>query len=114
MKGGYWFWEHIHPLFLDRDLTRHDLRTLVSSGLNVNQGNYRTLVGSLGMPATDYKRFMNFLATHECRVDYQAFRHANGAGPRPIRKKRRIRAVHAADARLEKSRVTEETRSVAI
>jgi DNA-binding NtrC family response regulator len=85
VKGGYSFWEHIHPLFLDRDLTRHDLRMLVSIGLGASHGNYRTLVASLGMPASDYKRFMNFLATHDCRVDYREFRHANGGGPRPVR-----------------------------
>jgi DNA-binding NtrC family response regulator len=85
VKGGYSFWEHIHPLFLDRDLTRHDLRMLVSIGLSASHGNYRTLVASLGMPASDYKRFMNFLATHDCRIDYREFRHANGPGPRPVR-----------------------------
>ena len=37
------------------------------------------------MPASDYKRFMNFLATHDCRVDYREFRHAHGGGPRPVR-----------------------------
>jgi DNA-binding NtrC family response regulator len=77
VEGGYTFWTHVHPLFLDRDLTRHDLRMLVSSGLSATKGNYRTLVESLGMPASDYKRFMNFLAAHECTVDYRQFRAPN-------------------------------------
>ena len=33
VSGGYSFWEHIHPLFLQRDITRHDLRELVRRGL---------------------------------------------------------------------------------
>ena len=43
VNSGYSFWEHIHPLFLNRDITRHDLRELVRRGLSVSRGNYRTL-----------------------------------------------------------------------
>ena len=32
VSGGYSFWEHIHPLFLQRDITRHDMRELVRRG----------------------------------------------------------------------------------
>ena len=28
VSGGYSFWDHIYPLFLDRDITRHDMREL--------------------------------------------------------------------------------------
>jgi transcriptional regulator with PAS, ATPase and Fis domain len=68
------FWEHVHPLFLDRDLTRHDIRELVRRGLVATHGNYRALVGLFGMPATDYKRFLNFLTTHDCVVDFRPYR----------------------------------------
>jgi hypothetical protein len=37
------------------------------------------------MPASDYKRFMNFLTTHDCRADYREFRNAKGELPRPMR-----------------------------
>jgi len=72
--GGYSFWEHIHPLFLIRDITRHDIRELVRRGLSVSRGNYRSLLQLFRIPKTDYKRFMNFLATHDCRIDYREFR----------------------------------------
>jgi transcriptional regulator with PAS, ATPase and Fis domain len=72
--GGYSFWEHIHPLFLTRDITRHDVRELVRRGLSVSRGNYRSLLQLFRIPKSDYKRFMNFLATHECRIDYREFR----------------------------------------
>jgi DNA-binding NtrC family response regulator len=68
------FWEHVHTLFLDRDLTRHDIRELVRRGLATTHGNYRALVGLFGMPATDYKRFLNFLTTHDCVVDFRPYR----------------------------------------
>ena len=74
LGGGYSFWEHIHPLFLTRDITRHDLRELVRRGLSISRGNYRSLLQLFRIPKSDYKRFMNFLATHDCRIDYREFR----------------------------------------
>ena len=72
--GHYGFWDHIHALFLSRDMTRHDLRQLVRRGLTTTRGNYRALLTLFGMPETEYKRFMNFLAAHECAVDFREFR----------------------------------------
>jgi len=79
VNGGYNFWEHVHPLFLQRDLTRHDMRELVRRGLATTRGNYRSLLRLFGLPAADYKRFLNFLAAHDCNVDFRAFR--NGTAP---------------------------------
>jgi len=85
--GSFSFWEHVHPLFLDRDLTRHDLRELVRRGLAATRGNYQAVVRLFGMPDTDYKRFLNFLGTHGCVVDFREFRAAAAATP-PYRKRR--------------------------
>jgi DNA-binding NtrC family response regulator len=74
VNGSFSFWDHVHPLFLNRDLTRHDLRELVRRGLAVTNGNYRALLKLFGMEEKDYKRFLNFLATHDCSVDYRVFR----------------------------------------
>ena len=86
--GSLGFWEHVHPLFLDRDLTRHDLRELVRRGLAATQGNYRSVVRLFRMPESDYKRFLNFLGTHECVVDFREFR-------RPVPEKEALEAVRA-------------------
>jgi DNA-binding NtrC family response regulator len=85
VQGGYSFWDHIHPLFLNRDITRHDLRELVRRGLSVSRGNYRAVLALFGMPSADYKRFMNFLSTHDCRADYREFRTAKSDGARAQR-----------------------------
>jgi DNA-binding NtrC family response regulator len=85
VSGGYSFWEHIHPIFLARDITRHDIRELVIRGLRTTHGNYRALLRLFGMSHTDYKRFHNFLMTHGCKVDYRAFRQGN---PEPSRTER--------------------------
>jgi transcriptional regulator with PAS, ATPase and Fis domain len=77
-EDGYSFWEHIRELFLNRDITRHDIRELVRRGLSVTHGNYRALLPLFGMPVTDYKRFINFLTTHDCRPDYREFRRGSG------------------------------------
>ena len=87
VSGGYSFWDHIHPLFLSRDITRHDLRELIRRGLSVCRGNYRSLLQLFRIPKSDYKRFMNFLASHDCGVDYREFRnpHAEpGRAPRVV------------------------------
>jgi transcriptional regulator with PAS, ATPase and Fis domain len=88
VDGHYTFWGDIHTLLMKRNITRHDLRLLVSRGLATTRGNYRAVVELFGMPETDYKRFMNFLATHECTVDYREFRTppaGGAAAPKPVR-----------------------------
>jgi transcriptional regulator with GAF, ATPase, and Fis domain len=82
VSGGYSFWEHIHPLFLSRDITRHDMRCLVRKGLSTTRGNYRSLLRLFGLATQDYKRFLNFLAAHDCTVDFREFRHGS---PPPLR-----------------------------
>ena len=74
VTAGYSFWDHIYPLFLARDITRHDMRELVRRGLATTRGNYRALLKLFGMPPEDYKRFLNFLAAHDCRADFREFR----------------------------------------
>jgi DNA-binding NtrC family response regulator len=83
--GGYLFWDHIHPCFLSRDITRHDLRELVRRGLTVTGGNYRSLLQLFRIPTSDYKRFMNFLTCHDCRVDYREFRNPHAEPGRVAR-----------------------------
>jgi len=84
VSAGYSFWDHIYPLFLSRDITRHDMRELVRRGLATTRGNYRALLKLFGMPAGDYKRFLNFLAAHDCRADFREFRNGGAeVGRRP-------------------------------
>jgi DNA-binding NtrC family response regulator len=74
VSGQCSFWDDIHPLFLMRDITRDDLRDLVRRGLARTRGNYRALLLLFGLPQEDYKRFLNFLTTHQCGVDFRLFR----------------------------------------
>ena len=74
MEGQYSFWEHVHRLFLDRDITRHDIRELVKRGLRETKGNYRAVLRLFGLPESDYHRLHNFLTAHACKVDFRNYR----------------------------------------
>jgi transcriptional regulator with PAS, ATPase and Fis domain len=83
--GDYSFWTHIHPLFLSRDITRHDIRELVRRGLQETRGSYRGLVALFKMQPHDYQRFHNFLTAHGCKVEFREFRN----GDTPLAPRRR-------------------------
>jgi len=82
-SGGYSFWDHVHPLFLARDITRHDIRELVRRGLQTTRGSYRGLLTLFKMSPQDYQRFHNFLTAHGCKVEFRGFRNGEAeATPR--------------------------------
>ena len=66
VTGGESFWAIVHKPFMTRDMTRAQVRTIVSAGLAEAHGNYRLLVKLFNMPASDYHRFLNFLHAHDC------------------------------------------------
>jgi transcriptional regulator with GAF, ATPase, and Fis domain len=68
------FWSVVHTPFMDRDLSRDQLRGVIRAGLQQTAGNYRMLVELFNMPASDYKRFLSFLRKHDCQVPFHAFR----------------------------------------
>ena len=84
VSGSCSFWEHVYPMFINRDLTRGDLTALVRQGLSATSGNYRAVLQLLGMEPGDYKRFLNLLSTHGCTVDFREFRSGRAAADRPI------------------------------
>jgi hypothetical protein len=69
---------------MNRDITRHDIRQLVERGLCATTGNYRALLELFRMPQEDYKRFMNFLATHDCRAEFRDFRNGSSRAAAPL------------------------------
>jgi transcriptional regulator with GAF, ATPase, and Fis domain len=85
LKHGESFWSVVYPIFMSRDLTRADLRRVIQIGLEETRGNYRVLVESFNMPATDYKRFLSFLRKHDCHLPFQRFRTPSGDMPAPLR-----------------------------
>src|SRR4051794_17411199 len=74
MRGGRSFWAVVHPRFINRELTKADVREIVRRGLEQTQGSYRKLVELFHMPQTDYKRFLAFLSQHDCHLPFHDFR----------------------------------------
>jgi DNA-binding NtrC family response regulator len=74
IDGRYTFWTDVYEMFMRRDLTRDDLRGLMRRGLTATRGSYRSVLVLFGMPREDYKRLLNFLAAHECALDFREFR----------------------------------------
>jgi len=76
IRTGESFWSVVHSPFECHDLTRADLRAVVARGLEQTRGNYRSLLTLFNAPEQDYKRFLNFLTRHGCRLSFQEFRSA--------------------------------------
>ena len=74
VSGKRHFWDDVHALFTNRDITRADVREVVRRALAATRGNYRAVVELLGMSPSEYKKFLNFLAAHDCVVDYREYR----------------------------------------
>jgi DNA-binding NtrC family response regulator len=68
------FWSIVYSPFMVRDLTRSDLRAIITRGLEETAGSYKMLVELFNMDPSDYKRFLNFLRKQECQVPFAAFR----------------------------------------
>ena len=74
MRGGRSFWAVVHPRFINRELTKADVREIIKRGLEQTQGSYRKLVELFHLPQTDYKRFLAFLSQHDCHLPFHDFR----------------------------------------
>ena len=68
------FWTTVHPLFMNRDVTRAHVREVVRRGLEEARGNYKIVARLFNMEARDYKRFLNFLSKHDCQVPFKDYR----------------------------------------
>jgi len=72
----------VYPAFMARDLSRADLRVIITRGLEATAGSYKQLVGLLNMSPNDYRRFLNFLRKHDCHMPFARFRSAALLRPR--------------------------------
>jgi transcriptional regulator with PAS, ATPase and Fis domain len=68
------FWNAVYPLYMNREITRANVRDLVHKGLEEARGNYKIVLRLFNMEATDYKRFLNFLRKHECQLPFKEYR----------------------------------------
>jgi len=71
------FWQVVWEPFLRRDLSRGDVRRIISLGLEYCGGSYRKLIDFFGIPQNEYKKFLASLSAHDCKVDFRPFRKKN-------------------------------------
>ena len=68
------FWTTVYPLFMDREITRANVREVIRRGLEEARGNYKIVARLFNMEARDYKRFLNFLRKHDCQLPFKEYR----------------------------------------
>jgi two-component system response regulator AtoC len=68
------FWSLVYPLYMQREITRSNVRDVVRKGLEEARGNYKIVARLFNMDQSDYKRFLNFLRKHDCQVPFKEFR----------------------------------------
>lgn len=66
-SNGEDFWSVVYQPFMDRELNRSQVKTIVRKGLLAVDGNYRRLLDVFHLPSTDYQKFMDFLRHHELK-----------------------------------------------
>jgi transcriptional regulator with PAS, ATPase and Fis domain len=68
------FWNVVYPLYMQREITRGNVRDLVRKGLEEARGNYKIVARLFNMEQRDYKRFLNFLRKHDCQLPFKEYR----------------------------------------
>jgi transcriptional regulator with PAS, ATPase and Fis domain len=68
------FWSVVYPLYMQREITRSNVRDVVRKGLQEARGNYKIVARLFNMEQGDYKRFLNFLRKHDCQVPFKEYR----------------------------------------
>ncbi len=68
------FWTSVYPMYMRRDITRSNVRDLVSRVLKEARGNYKILTRLFNLEPQEYKRLLNFLRKHDCHVPFKEYR----------------------------------------
>jgi transcriptional regulator with PAS, ATPase and Fis domain len=73
-KDRHSFWNAVYPLYMQREITKSDVRDLVRKGLEESRGNYKIMLRLFNMETREYKKFLNFLRKHQCQLPYREYR----------------------------------------
>ena len=74
VDGRESFWTAVYPLYMQREITRANVRDLVRKGLEEARGNYKIVTRLFNMDTRDYKKFLNFLRKHDCQLPFKEYR----------------------------------------
>lgn len=65
IKGGKNFWETVKNPYLNRDISRKEVRKIVEKALSLRKGRYCDILDILNLETEEYKKLMNFLKVHK-------------------------------------------------
>ena len=68
------FWTAVYPLYMNREITRGNVRDLVRKGSRRRAATTRSSLRLFNMEPRDYKRFLNFLRKHDCQLPFKEYR----------------------------------------
>ena len=68
------FWTAVYPLYMQREITRSNMRDLVRKALEEARGNYKIVARMFNIEQQDYRRFLNFLRKHHCQLPFKEYR----------------------------------------
>jgi transcriptional regulator with PAS, ATPase and Fis domain len=74
VNEGESFWSAVYPLYMNREITKSNVRDLVHKGLEEARGNYKIVLRLFNMEPGEYKRFLNFLRKHDCQLPFKEYR----------------------------------------
>jgi DNA-binding NtrC family response regulator len=75
VQDGQSFWTAVYPLYMNREITRANVRDVVHKGLEEARGNYKIVARLFNLEPREYKRFLNFLRKHDCQLSFKEYRH---------------------------------------
>jgi two-component system response regulator AtoC len=74
MENRESFWTAVYPLYMQREITRSNVRDLIRKALEEARGNYKIVTRMFNMEPRDYKKFLNFLRKHDCQLPFKDYR----------------------------------------
>jgi DNA-binding NtrC family response regulator len=69
VRGGQSFWDVVRTPFLERELSRGEVREIVARGLREADGSYKDMLPLFGLDQGEYLRFMDFLRHHKLKPE---------------------------------------------
>jgi DNA-binding NtrC family response regulator len=67
VDGRKSYWDVVYPAFMDRELSRSQVRAILHKGLARSDGSYQKLLAVFNMPPSDYQKFMDHLRHHRLK-----------------------------------------------
>ncbi len=67
VSGGEDFWRAVGQPFLERDLNRAQVRSIIRRALSETTGNYRRILTLFNLSSQEYQKFMDFLRHHQLK-----------------------------------------------